>query len=340
MQVLEVALLLMMLVLGGICAVQDLHRGIVPNRCIALGGIAACALQSISLICFSHDFALWWLINMLLGDALAVCMYAAGLWAAGDAKLFMLMYLCIPARLIEPYTLSCAVIPYCFIFVPAFFFILADSFIQALRRSERFDARSRFSLRDIKGFLAVMVEITAWQALSCAAFPSFWEENTFFASALMMVLAYACSGRAFLQRGFVIALHALSLGVMAVMGVWRFSAAPWWMVGVTLLCLAAGRWASGYNYRRIPTNQVREGMILSAGAVLSFRMSHVKELPQDPREDMKVRLTEAQAQAVRRWEKSKHGKDTVVILRKLPFAVLISAGFMGWILVRTGGLFI
>ena len=338
MKAVEGALFLLMLAVGSACAVQDLRRGIVPNRCIALGGIAACALQGVSLICFSRDFALWWLVNMLLGDALAVCLYAAGLWAAGDAKLFMLMALCVPARLIEPYTLSCAVIPYCFIFVPAFFFLLADSLIQMLRRAERFD--SRLSLQDIRGFFAVMVEITAWQALSCAAFPAFWEENALFASALMMVLAYACSGRAFFQRGPVVALHALSLCAMAAMGLWRFSAAPWWMIGVTLLCLAAGRWASGYNYRRIPTGDVRAGMILSAGTVLSFRMSHVKELPQDPREDMKAGLTEAQAQAVRRWETSRHGRDTVVILRKLPFAVLISAGFMGWIWVRTGGLFI
>lgn len=339
MQALEGALLLLMVVLGSACAVQDLRRGIVPNRCIALGGIAACALQGVSLICFSRDFALWWLVNMLLGDALAVCLYAAGLWAAGDAKLFMLMFLCVPARLIEPYSLSCAVIPYCFIFVPAFFLILADSLIQALRKAERFDSNHRFSWNEAKGYFAVMVEITAWQALSCAVFPAFWEENAFFASALMMVLAYSCSGRAFFQRGPVIALHALSLCVMAAMGVWRFSAAPWWMVGVTLLCLAARCWASGYNYRRIPTGDVRAGMILSAGTVLSFRVSNVRDLPQDPREDMKARLTEAQAQAVRRWEKSRHGKDTVVILRKLPFAVLISAGFMGWIWVRTGGFF-
>ena len=340
MKAVEGALLLLMLVLGSVCAVQDLRRGIVPNRCIALGGIAACVLQGVSLICFSRDFAQWWLVNMLLGDVLAVCLYAAGLWAAGDAKLFMLMYLCVPARLIEACTLSCAIIPYCFIFVPAFFFILADSFVQALRRAERFDSGRRLSLQDIRGFLAIMVEITAWQALSCSIFPAFWEENAFFASALMMVLAYACSGRAFFQRGLVVALHALILCALAVMGMWRFSAAPWWMVGVTLLCLAAGRWASGYNYRRIPTGDVRAGMILSAGTVLSFRVSHVKELPQDAREDMKARLTEAQAQAVRRWEKSRHGKDTVVILRKLPFAVLISAGFVGWIWVRTGGLFI
>lgn len=339
MQALEGALLLLMLAVGAACAVQDIRRGIVPNRLIAVGMIAACVLQAISLAIFGRDSALWWLVNMLISDVLALCIYAAGLWAAGDAKLFMLMYLCVPAGLIEPYTFSCAVMPYCFIFVPAFFWIIVDSMFQALRGAERFDS-GRFSLQDLKGYLALMVEIAAWQALFYAVFPGFWEENAFFAAAFMMVLAYACSGKAFFQKGIVITLHALGLCVMAAMGLWRFVSAPWWMYWITVFSLLIGRWAAGYNYRRIRTGEVCEGMILSAGTILSFRVSSVKDLPQDAREDMKAKLTWAQAQSVRRWEKSKHGRDTVVILRKLPFAILISAGFLCWMLVRTGGLFI
>ena len=79
-------------------------------------------------------------------------------------------------------------------------------------------------------------------------------------------------------------------------------------------------------------------MILSAGTVLSFRVSSVKGLPKNAQESMKAKLTEEEAQAVRRWEKSKYGQPTVVIVRKLPFAILISVGFWLFVWVRNGGI--
>ena len=78
-------------------------------------------------------------------------------------------------------------------------------------------------------------------------------------------------------------------------------------------------------------------MILSAGTVIGFRVSNVKNLPQNVQESMKAKLMEEEAQAVRRWEKSKYGQPTVVIVRKLPFAILISMGFLLFVCIRNGG---
>ena len=43
-------------------------------------------------------------------------------------------------------------------------------------------------------------------------------------------------------------------------------------------------------------------------------------------EDLEARLTEEEAESVHRWEKSKYGSDTVVIVRKIPFAVFLALG--------------
>ena len=64
---------------------------------------------------------------------------------------------------------------------------------------------------------------------------------------------------------------------------------------------------------------------------------HVKNLPQNAQESMKAKLTEEEAQAVRRWEKSRYGQLTVVVVRKLPFAILISVGFLLFVCIRNGG---
>ena len=312
MAAIEGLLLLVMAVVGALCAVQDIRKSIVPNCWIAAGIMIAAVLQTIDQLFFAREYGAWWLANMAVGDALAILMYAAGLWAAGDAKLFLLMYLCVPSRLIEPRTLSCAVIPYCFIFIPAVVWLITDSVYLTLRHAERFGA-ARLSARDGLNMLAVMLEVTVWQAVFYGVFPTFWEENALLASALMMACAYACAGIELFQKRVVIVLHGAVLVLLNVLGKWRFSPAPWWMYLLTVLSLLFTQWASGYNYRRIPTAEVKRGTILSAGTVIGFRVSNVKNLPQNAQESMKAKLTEEEAQAVRRWEKSRYGQPTVVV---------------------------
>ena len=336
MTAIEGLLLLVMVVVGVLCAVQDIRKSIVPNRWIAAGMLIAAVLQTIDQLLFTQGYSAWWLANMAVGDALAILMYAAGLWAAGDAKLFLLMYLCVPSRLVEPQTLSCAVIPYCFIFIPAVVWLIADSVYLTLRRAERFGT-ARMSARDGLNMLAVMLEVTVWQAVLYGVFPMFWEDNALLASAVMMAGAYACAGIELFQKRVVIALHGAVLVLLNVLSKWRFSPAPWWVYLLTALSLLFTQWASGYNYRRIPTAEVKQGMILSAGTVIGFRVSNVKNLPQNVQESMKAKLMEEEAQAVRRWEKSKYGQPTVVIVRKLPFAILISMGFLLFVCIRNGG---
>lgn len=336
MAAIEGLLLLVMAVVGALCAVQDIRKSIVPNCWIAAGIMIAAVLQTIDQLLFAREYGAWWLANMAVGDALAILMYAAGLWAAGDAKLFLLMYLCVPSRLIEPRTLSCVVIPYCFIFIPAVVWLIADSVYLTLRHAERFGA-ARLSACDGLNMLAVMLEVTVWQAVFYGVFPTFWEENALLASALMMACAYACAGIELFQKRVVIVLHGAVLVLLNVLGKWRFSPAPWWMYLLTVLSLLFTQWASGYNYRRIPTAEVKRGTILSAGTVIGFRVSNVKNLPQNAQESMKAKLTEEEAQAVRRWEKSRHGQPTVVVVRKLPFAILINVGFLLFVCIRNGG---
>ena len=171
MAAIEGLLLLVMAVVGALCAVQDIRKSIVPNCWIAAGIMIVAVLQTIDQLLFAREYGAWWLANMAVGDALAILMYAAGLWAAGDAKLFLLMYLCVPSRLIEPRTLSCAVIPYCFIFIPAVVWLITDSVYLTLRHAERFGA-ARLSARDGLNMLAVMLEVTVWQAVFYGAFSS------------------------------------------------------------------------------------------------------------------------------------------------------------------------
>ena len=84
----------------------------------------------------------------------------------------------------------------------------------------------------------------------------------------------------------------------------------------------------------IQTSEVKKGMVLSYATVVGFMPSRVKGLPQTTSEDMSSRITEEEAEAVRRWEKSKYGKNSIIIVRKIPFAIFIVCGTISYIVMR------
>ena len=71
--------------------------------------------------------------------------------------------------------------------------------------------------------------------------------------------------------------------------------------------------------------------------MIMFQTSKVHSLPGDPSEELTARLTEEEAMAVRRWGKSSQGKPNIWIVRKVPFAIMIYIGFIGWMLLRILG---
>lgn len=93
-----------------------------------------------------------------------------------------------------------------------------------------------------------------------------------------------------------------------------------------------------YNYRTIPTEEVREGQILAAGTVCRFARSRVRNLPTGMTEDLSSRLTAEEAASVRRWQHSRYGEDTVVIVRKIPFAIFIAVGTIAFLIFEVVGL--
>lgn len=95
MAAIEGLLLLVMAVVGALCAVQDIRKSIVPNCWIAAGIMIAAVLQTIDQLLFAREYGAWWLANMAVGDALAILMYAAGLWAARRCKtVFADVFMC------------------------------------------------------------------------------------------------------------------------------------------------------------------------------------------------------------------------------------------------------
>lgn len=332
----EVLLLGVMLVIGGICSYTDIKDGIVPNRWLLRGVITAVMLQAVYVGVGAWEYLAGWALSLSFASVFAILLYAAGVWAAGDVKLFMLLFLCVPGRLLDAGGLTYAVVPYIYIFVPAILWIAGDTIVQLVTRAERF-IPERIHLKDVLYMIAVMIEITVLQIIVWGLAPEFCSENELFVAVVMLVCAYWFGSSKWMRKKTVIAVFVLAMLCFMHFDLWAYTPAEWWVYAVVAGVMLFQHMAAAYNYRRIPTNEVRRGMILSSGTILALSTSHVRDLPTNAAEDMSARLSEVEAQAVRRWEHSKYGAPSVIIVRKIPFALLVTLGMVLWTAVRMSG---
>lgn len=325
-------LLISMTLFGGIAAYSDIHQGTVPNRWLIKGIGVSIVFQVLSVI-LDQRFLLSWSITFLLAGSIAILLYIGGLWAAGDAKLLLYLFLCIPQSLIEPGSYIQGILIYFFIFIPAFCWIVIDSVLLTIRKDERFSPPS-ITGKQIITVLSIAIEVLSIDLLIQQIFPRFYIENRMLVSVLMLIIGYSISNTVLFRKYSIFFLFAVTLTVLLLQN--HISLNPS-MVKTYLplsIILLIRNWASGFNYKRIQTSDVKPGMILSSGTTMLFSRSRVKGLPTFSLENMDSRLTEKEADAVQRWGKSVFGKSTVIIVRKLPFAILIFFGFILWVLVR------
>ena len=333
---LEAGILAFSAVIGGICAVSDIRRGIIPNRVLLIGLAGGIPFHLVFLLSGSAFYYPTWLINMLIADALAFVMYYNRLWAAGDAKLFIVLYYLFPPLLLDVGLYTYSVVPYIFIFLPALVWILADTVISLIRREPR-KAIPLQPKKILKNVFTVMIESTALYCVISLIPGEFTAENGLFVSLLMMCYAYFCSSNRTMKRWYVILIHAVIAAVPLFLGR-GINVLPDWRSLLTLiLVIGIQHFVSLYNYRKIPTADVKAGMILSADTVLSFQKSRVQGLPADPSEELTAKIDEEQAATVRRWEQSAYGAPTVWTVRKVPFGSMIALGFVLWAIVRIAG---
>ena len=90
---------------------------------------------------------------------------------------------------------------------------------------------------------------------------------------------------------------------------------------------------SEYNYKTIPTSEVKKGMILSSLTTIFMAKSNSNGLPGISYEDMRSRLTQDEAEAVVKWGTTKKGLAEVQIVRKVPYAIFILGGLIAYSII-------
>ena len=332
----EILEIILMVAFGGYCGWTDLKTGIVRNRAVLAGLLFGLLPHGMIMLLGGLPFYPAWLVCMIIADLAALGMYMGEIWAAGDAKLFILLYYLFPPRLIEGANYAFSIIPFIYIFVPALIWLMADSTIHLIKREPR--KVTKITARDLATrYITILIETTAFLSLMLVLFPQVGISQPILP--MMLVLAYSiiCTRIRIMRTKLILGGHLLVLLVLWILKLWEPAFPSWENILLLLLVILTQRYCGLYDYTRIPTSNVKEGMILSAENVIRFKKSRVHGLPQNFSEQLSSRITSVEAEAVRRWEKSVNGEPFIWIVRKVPFAMMISLGFVLWLLSRIYG---
>ena len=332
----EYIMLFLMIGIGTYATVYDLKSGIIPNR-VVLPFIVAAAILDVFCFVISREWLYVFALNTLVISALLVCLYATKCFAGGDVKLGFLLTLLYPPACYVAYGNS---------HITLFFAICISVFcgycyLMAFAVYEIIAGKSRLSMGYVKKYLCsfLISYIIAFTYITLINMIAILFGTLVFpvpqgiTLVLCFLVAWFSRRARWMRNKFLFtAVLILCVGLMICLKIVPFSIRPstYIVIAVIILCQMT---ITASLYKQIPTEEVEKGMILSTASTLQMQTSRVRGLPGISHEDLRDRLTEEQANSVRRWGKTEKGSEMVTIMRRVPFALFLVIGYIVYFLM-------
>ena len=323
--------LILILGFGFAAAFMDIRYGRIPNKLIMVGYAVALPLCIASVVVKDQEIWLLYVINVLIYTLLLLILYATKCFAGGDLKLGFLLSVLYPAGCCVIYgnsqmTLFFALgfsifLGYCYLLIQA----LAE--LMTGRTKPDTEYMKRYLSAFLRSYLVAFLYITGINLLFAALIKSGLTVPIWASLVLCFAAAWFSRRTAWMRKRLILITVLLA---DIILSVWLktipFSLMPGTYLFALIVILCQMTITTGI-YQRVPTETAAKGMILSTATSISMQTSRVRGLPGVSHEDLRDRLTEEQAASVRRWGKTERGSDTIVIMRKIPFAAFLLAGF-------------
>ncbi|MBQ4529615.1 MAG: hypothetical protein IJA36_03230 [Lachnospiraceae bacterium] len=333
----EAALMTIIVILGIYVTYTDIKQGIIQNKALAIAAIGGAIINSIYFPLFGSEFLVIYLCNFLVMIVFAIALYSFHFWAAGDSKLLICVNLLFPARLYDNDVFSFApgLNAIIFVFLIAYGYIIIDSVVLFIKR-EKFYAEKNNGWDGIinfaKGYLISFLYLRGLSEILKFITGDIYYENQLLFSFMNIFVAIVIHSKKVFRRWYLL-IGILGVNLFFVRSI-TFDTFELYAYGILLVALVLRYLLNGYNYKEIATDTVKRGMVLSYATVTMFIPSRIKGLPKTTSEDMRSRLKEEEVDAIKRWRNSKYGRETITIVRKIPFAIFIVAGEILYFFIR------
>lgn len=326
----EAVLITLLVCMGIYVTITDFKQGIIQNKILLITATIGLLANVVYYALYGRPFLTAFLLNLGVMMAISIAFYALHIWAAGDSKLLMLTIFLIPARIYyQGNDVTATVVIMIIIFSIAYLYIICESIYLGIKEKNLLQI-NRLKM-DIKSMVKQYIKCTCLVSLFGFvvrfSMPEFYNKNI----ELMMILNMIIILISYNFKFFDKAVPLVCLSIVTAISYIVTSSGEFYVdfkIYILVLVVFVLRlFAEKYNYQTIPTNKVEKGMVLAYSTVVYFIPSTIKGLPKAKNtEDIRSRITEEEAESIKRWETSKYGQHEIVIVRKIPFAIFIATG--------------
>ena len=337
MPVIDIVQLIILLLFCGYATVSDIRTGKIKNIVLIISCGILLVTTLVKFIFFYRDDFLLYLENAGILLLIGFAGYIVKLWAGGDCKVLALLAVSYPTLFYFDYNhirLTLWLIPV-IAFIISFIYLLADSVVSVIGRKNRIDGKQMLTTlrRYLVLYIKAFVFITAWNQIYAYFVYPYLQIHPAIYFSISVVLVFVISKIKVLGNVWIlIGVAAFDVAMMIISH--NFTIITYWKnYLLVFMFMILKSFLSLYNYKTISVEEVTMGMVLSRTDTLLMQQSRVKGLPVLSDETLKSRITAEEADSVKRWGKSKYGKQQISIVRKIPFAAFLSIGTVVYILV-------
>ena len=324
------------IVLGIISSVTDLKSKKIYNKNIIYAVIVAIIVYVLLWNEIEVMYIGNYLINLVISVVISFLFYYFKVWAAGDAKLFLAIVTMIPYELYEVETKNVfpALYLLIMIFGTAFIYVFFETIYLWSKDKERIKKVKELKLgkAEIKEFIIRYLMgyfiILFINNITLEFFNEFRVNNAglmLICNMLILIFVYRVIRveKQSIIVGSIFLICNIIYYIVFGLNIYNFDIKILLLVLIIMIFRSI---SEKYNYEEIKVEDLKPRMILSFGSVLKFYSSKVKGLPKSTTETTDSRLTEEEVESIKRWSKTKKGKETIVIVRHMPFAPFMLAG--------------
>lgn len=310
---------------------NDCKLGIIKNRDLAVFLSLAVMIDVIYYGVFAKDLLGEFLTNILLIIFLSLCLFYSHSFAGGDCKFAIVLAFLYPARYYAVLNGSNItlywVIPLSIL--GGFFYLFVDAIRSLLSRKTVISWKyvRDYALSFGKSYVSAVIYIATLNLLLSMIIDPDRNYSIWLMRIVCFLLAWCVGKYPKMRSKNVIVVVGLALGLMCLMmHKVPISLHPEDYIMVMALLLAQ-MIIKTVIYEEIPAEKLQKGMILSTFSSALMQNSITNNLPGISTEDLRSRLSAEEAEAAIMWARATRSK-TFTVVRKIPFAVFISLGFI------------
>ncbi len=324
------------IVLGIISSATDFKNKKIYNKNIIFAVIVSILVYIILWKQIEVIYIKNYLINLGISAAISFLFFYFKIWAAGDSKLFLAIVVMIPYELYEVdiNNVFPALYLLIMIFSIAFIYVFLETIYLWIKDKEKFKKIKELKLEKveikdfiIKYFMGYFIVLFI-NNITLKFFTEFRINNSglmLICNMLILIFVYRVirEEKQSLIVTFIFIVANVLYYIICGLEIYSINIKILMLVLIIMIFRSI---SEKYNYEEIKVEDLKPRMILSFGSVLKFYSSKVKGLPQSTTETTDSRLTEEEVESIKRWSKTKKGKETIVIVRHMPFAPFMLLG--------------